>query len=268
MSDSGARTKAVTTVSAVRHLPGHAWRAIGTFINAGGHIKLDTFLQAANSPGAIVYRVAALLVVVITIALERTWYLRRALVAGNRVIAKLDPVDRVEQQQLRDIGEACGDLPQARVMAATLRHNLDHDFERLSDRIEEAILREAPRIDRYLWVLDTIVTLAPLLGLLGTIMGMFSTFHVLSSSAGPSPKVTGGVAEALLATASGLFVAIIGLVLFNALSNRVRVILHQLEILKVMIINRMYPHYRAPLQTNPHGRERLAGPRPLRAGEI
>ena len=231
-------------------------------------MNLDTFLQAANSTGEIVYLMAALLLIALTIAFERTWYLRRALIAGNRIIAKLDSVNRIEEQQLRNLADDCRNLPPAKVLAATTKHDLDHDFERLSDRIEEAILREAPCIDRYLWVLDTIVTLAPLLGLLGTIVGMFSTFHVLSSGAGASPKVTGGVAEALLATASGLFVAIIGLVLFNGLSNRVRVILHQLEILKVMIINRMYPHYQVPLQTSPHGRERLVGPRALRAGEI
>jgi len=242
--------------------------ADGTFSEVGGQMNLDTFLQAANSTGEIVYLMAALLFIALTIAFERTWYLRRAYIAGNRIIAKLDSVNRLEAQQLRDLADDCKNLPPAQVLTATVRHDLDHDFERLSDRIEEAILREAPRVDRYLWVLDTIVTLAPLLGLLGTIVGMFSTFHVLSSGAGASPKVTGGVAEALLATASGLFVAIIGLVLFNGASNRVRVILHQLETLKVMIINRMYPHYRVPLQTSPHGRERLAGPRVLRAGEI
>ncbi len=231
-------------------------------------MNLDTFMHAANSTGDIVYLMALLLFIALTIALERAWYLKRALVAGNRIMAKLDPVTRLEEQQLLDLGENCKNLPPAQVLAATLKHDLDHEFERLSDRIEEAILREAPRIDRYLWALDTIVTLAPLLGLLGTILGMFSTFHVLSDAAGAPSQVTGGVAEALLATASGLFVAIIGLVLFNGLNNRVRVIMHQLETLKVMIINRMYPHYRIPLQAGPRGRERPAVPRMLRAGEI
>ncbi len=242
--------------------------AAGHLIDPDKYMNFDTFLQAANSTGDIVYLLAALLFIGLTIALERTWYLKRALVAGNRIIVDLDPVNRLEAQQLRDLAERSGNLPSARVLTATLRHDLDHDFERLSDRIEEAILREAPRIDRLLWVLDTIVTLAPLLGLLGTILGMFSTFHVLSGSAGASPKVTGGVAEALLATATGLFVAIIGLVLFNGLNNRVRTILHQLEILRVMIINRMYPHYRVPLQPSSHGRERSNAPRAIRAGEI
>ena len=101
------------------------------------------------------------------------------------------------------------------------------------------IMREAPRIDRLLWVLDTIVTLAPLLGLFGTIVGMFNAFQVLSDPGNAPTQVTGGVAEALIATASGLFVAMIGLVFFNGLHNRVRAVVHQLETLKAALVNRL-----------------------------
>jgi len=100
-------------------------------------------------------------------------------------------------------------------------------------------MREAPRIDRLLWVLDTIVTLAPLLGLFGTIVGMFNAFQVLSDPGNAPTQVTGGVAEALIATASGLFVAMIGLVFFNGLHNRVRAVVHQLETLKAALVNRL-----------------------------
>jgi biopolymer transport protein ExbB len=100
-------------------------------------------------------------------------------------------------------------------------------------------MREAPRIDRWLWVLDTIVTLAPLLGLFGTILGMFNAFQVLSNPGNAPAQVTGGVAEALIATASGLFVAMIGLVFFNGLHSRVRSVVHQLETLKAALVNRM-----------------------------
>jgi biopolymer transport protein ExbB len=83
-----------------------------------------------------------------------------------------------------------------------------------------------------------VITLAPLLGLFGTIIGMFNAFHVLSDVQNAASQVTGGIAEALIATASGLLIAIIGLVFFNALHTRVRVVLHQLETIKIMLINR------------------------------
>jgi biopolymer transport protein ExbB len=88
-------------------------------------------------------------------------------------------------------------------------------------------------------MLDTIVTLAPLLGLLGTIIGMFNAFQVLGNAGSAPTQITGGVAEALVATASGLFIAIIGLVCFNGLHNRVRLIIHQMETIKVMLVNRL-----------------------------
>ena len=105
-------------------------------------------------------------------------------------------------------------------------------------------MREAPRVDRFLWLLDTIVTLAPLLGLFGTIVGMFNAFQVLSNPGNAPTQVTGGVAEALIATASGLFVAMIGLVFFNGLHNRVRLVMHQLETLKAALVNQLtgVPH--------------------------
>lgn len=228
-------------------------------------MNLATIQHVANTSGGILYLMAILLLVALTIALERAWYLRRVLVAGNHVMAQLDSVTRAEMPMLRELSKHCSQLPHAWVLDAVLKHDLNHNFDRLSDKMEEGIMREAPRVDRYLWVLDTIVTLAPLLGLLGTIIGMFNAFQVLSDPGSAPIKVTGGVAEALLATASGLFIAILGLMFFNGLNNRVRVIMHQLETLKVMLLNRMYPHYHA--QPDNHGRVHETGPRAVRVGE-
>jgi biopolymer transport protein ExbB len=108
----------------------------------------------------------------------------------------------------------------------------------LASRLDEVILRHVPLLDRRLWVLDTTVTLAPLLGLLGTIIGMFHAFQVLAAPGAAPHAITGGVAEALVATAAGLLIAVIGLVVFNGLNERVRLAAHQLETLKVMLVNR------------------------------
>jgi biopolymer transport protein ExbB len=82
--------------------------------------------------------------------------------------------------------------------------------------------------------------LAPLLGLFGTIIGMFGAFSVLGDVQNGASQVTGGIAEALIATASGLLIAMVGLVFFNWLTTKVRMIVHQMEILKVMILNRRF----------------------------
>jgi biopolymer transport protein ExbB len=119
-----------------------------------------------------------------------------------------------------------------------LRHLDVANGEQMANRLDEAIMLIAPRLDRRLWVLDTVVTLAPLLGLFGTIIGMFHAFSVLAQPGHAPNDVTAGVADALIATAFGIFIAMLGLAAFNALNNQVRLVLHQLDSLKMMIINR------------------------------
>ena len=87
-----------------------------------------------------------------------------------------------------------------------------------------------PVLKKRLTILDTIITLAPLLGLLGTITGMISSFGIMSEAGlGQPHAVTGGVAEALIATAAGLLIAILSLVPYNYFSNRAERELEEIE---------------------------------------
>jgi biopolymer transport protein ExbB len=204
---------------------------------------MSSIQQAAASSGGILYLMGVLLLIAITVAIERSWYLFQVQAKGKALIKELAKSNILGGDIFMPLVENNPGLPHAKVLEAAIKHDLDHDFNRISDKLEESIMHEVPGIDRYLWVLDTIVTLAPLLGLLGTIIGMFNSFQILGDAGSAPGKVTGGVAEALLATASGLFIAIIGLVFLNGLNNRVRVVMHQLETLKMMLLNRIYPHY-------------------------
>jgi biopolymer transport protein ExbB len=77
-------------------------------------------------------------------------------------------------------------------------------------------------LNRGLWLLDTIVTAAPLVGLFGTVTGMMEAFHLIGADGLVNPSgVSGGVAQALIATAIGLVIAVISLIAFNALTQRV-----------------------------------------------
>ena len=214
-------------------------------------MNMTAIQHAANSSSGILYIMAVLLLLALTVAIERTFHLRKVINQGNQIMDRLSDETRVDDKTLEHLGESYALLPHANVIMVAQKHDLAHDFERISDKLDESIMREAPGIDRYLWILDTIVTMAPLLGLLGTILGMFNAFQVLGDAGSAPTKVTGGVAEALLATAFGLVIAIIGLFFFNALNNRVRVIMHQLETLKVMLLNRMYLHYQGAADVNP-----------------
>lgn len=113
------------------------------------------------------------------------------------------------------------------------------DAEEMEMHLEEEILSATPKISRFLWILDTSVTIAPLLGLFGTIIGMIQAFNVLSANGGPS-KVTGGIADALVSTGAGLLIAIIAVYFVNYFNALSREIMHQLELIKLILINRIH----------------------------
>lgn len=77
--------------------------------------------------------------------------------------------------------------------------------------------------------LDTIVTIAPLLGLLGTVVGMISSFSVMNIKAGQPQAITGGVGEALIATASGLCVATLAMIVYSYFNHRLDQLITQIE---------------------------------------
>jgi biopolymer transport protein ExbB len=93
-------------------------------------------------------------------------------------------------------------------------------------------------LSRGLWVLETIVTAAPLLGLLGTITGMMHAFNLIGNNGLVDPTgVTGGVAQALIATALGLFIAVIALFAFNFFSRRQSQVLDEMERLGTRLVD-------------------------------
>jgi len=137
----------------------------------------------------------------------------------------LQKVERNEAEQALELGRK-SDLPVARVLAAGLAHRNPS----LSKALEVAAQAEIPVLKKRLVILDTIITLAPLLGLLGTITGMISSFGIMSEAGlGQPHAVTGGVAEALIATATGLLIAILTLIPYNYFSNRAERELEEIE---------------------------------------
>lgn len=128
--------------------------------------------------------------------------------------------------------------PVARILAVALE-NRDLKRKDIENLIEESAIEETPILHHHLSKLDTIITIAPLLGLLGTVTGMIKSFQVVQMSSGiSSPAViTGGVAEALIATATGLTIAIVSLVGYNILTEKVKNIVSEMEIAATKIVN-------------------------------
>lgn len=202
-------------------------------------MSIQELIHIAGVSGGILYAIILIFLVALVIIIDRTWYLAKIVRQGELIARSVLESEEVDRDALMDLAVRTAKYPQGAVLEVALKYPDVKDPVRLADLIEETILLQAPRIDRGLWALDTIVTLGPLMGLLGTIVGIFAAFKVLGAADTAPTKVTGGVAEALVATAAGLFVAIIGLIFFNGLNNRVRLILHQMEAIKVMLVNRL-----------------------------
>jgi biopolymer transport protein ExbB len=156
--------------------------------------------------------------------------------------AILSLVEKGEYERALELSKSSGQ-PIARVLAAGIAHRNPAP----SKAMEAAAQAEISVLRSRLGILDTIVTLAPLLGLLGTVVGMIGSFDVMSEAGlGQPHAVTGGVAEALIATATGLLIAILTLVSYNYFTARAERELDQMEhfssSLELLLHERMGKH--------------------------
>lgn len=142
-------------------------------------------------------------------------------------------VDRARSRGLLDeVLELCrrGDWEAVRLKAAgstnyvirVLISGILHREYSLSKAMESAAADEVNRMGRFMGVLDTMITIAPLLGILGTVTGIINSFNMLGTQGTENPQlVTAGIAEALITTAAGLIIAIASLVPFNLFNARI-----------------------------------------------
>lgn len=110
-----------------------------------------------------------------------------------------------------------------------LRHGLSHANTSMIAAMQLDATHLIEKSDARMWVLSTIITLAPLLGLLGTIVGIMGSFSSIGDEALAASRVSGGIAEALIATGAGLGIAIMCLLPFNYYRKRVSSLRNSLE---------------------------------------
>jgi biopolymer transport protein ExbB len=208
-------------------------------------ISMQYLVHLANYSDGVLYVLAVLLLIELAVIIDRGLFLRASYRKGKAVIAKVASLGRLDREVLESVQQTCVNQPEQELLNAAVRNYELIDKhggargEAYENRLDEAIFLTISTLDRRLWMLDTIVTLAPLVGLFGTILGMFHAFNVLGAKGGDPTAVTGGVADALVATASGLFIAMIGLVSFNAFNNSIEKAVHHLESLKLLLLNRL-----------------------------
>ncbi len=182
------------------------------------------FIDVLIKGGPVMVPLVACSIISLAVSIER-FIFWKPIRSKEPVEKMLDLVEKQDFTQAQQLGQSSA-LPTARVLAASLSHR----NASLPKALEVSAQAEIPVLKRRLTVLDTIITLAPLLGLLGTITGMISSFGIMSEAGlGQPHAVTGGVAEALIATATGLLIAILTLIPYNYFSNRAERELEEIE---------------------------------------
>ena len=199
---------------------------------------VDQILHYVILSGGLLAIMPLLFVLTLAVGLERLWLLGRTVRSGRRVHTAMRGVGYKDVEGLRAIARTEGKTLQGHLIATALASGADGADE-MEGHLEEEIMEAMPRLTRLMWILDTSVTIAPLLGLFGTIVGMIQAFNVLSSHGGPA-EVTGGIADALVSTGAGLMIAIVAVYFMNYLNTKMRVIVHQMELIKLGLVNRFH----------------------------
>ena len=189
-------------------------------------IQRTSLIHIFEKGGPIMWPLLAVSILALATVIERIFFIanerRKRDMRG--LSALLSAVENGDIERAVRIGET------SKYFAVrALGWALGHRERSLSSALLYANARELKRFSRGLPILDTAITISPLLGLLGTVTGMMSSFALIGGELSAPAAITGGIAEALIATAFGLGIAIVALIPFNYLSNRVEEIRHELE---------------------------------------
>ena len=163
--------------------------------------------------GPIMYPLLLCSFISLTVVIERIifWIREERRKTPTLVDEILNLSEKEDYQNAVEIASSSGDYV-AKILFCGLVHR---DFSLIS-ALEMAASQEMQRMKRYLPILDTMITMAPLLGILGTVMGIINSFDLLGSTGIEHPRaVTSGIAQALITTATGLAIAILTLIPYN-----------------------------------------------------
>ena len=185
---------------------------------------LDLFQKG----GPIMWPLLLTSLVSVAVILERFFFILKEKRKRNHTIVQdiLSKVQRGEIKEAITHGEESSDY-----VSRVLVQGLKHKDKAFSDALLTGASQELKRFSERLYVLDTVITLAPLLGLLATVTGMIHAFNLLGGKELSAPTViTGGIAEALIGTGFGLAIAIFALIPFNYFNQCVDKVKHEIEI--------------------------------------
>lgn len=199
---------------------------------------MNNVLEFMQKGGIMMYPLVLSSILLIALGIERAVTLRKASTDGDELLDEVKSAyrpggDAAKAAQLsEDDRSALG-----RMFARGLR-NAHRDADAIEMAMEQEAANDVPTLEANLPVIKTIVNIAPLLGLLGTIAGMISAFRAASAKGLSNPtEILGGISEALISTATGITLAIVGFLLYNYFANVVRKITEDMEYYGAELVN-------------------------------
>ena len=186
--------------------------------------------------GWVMFPIILCSVLALTLVVERIWTLQEKRITPPQLVEQI--ITLYEQNRINDeaIEKLYINSPLGRILAVGLR-NRNGPRDIMKESIEEEGRQVALDLERYLNTLGTIASITPLLGLLGTVIGMIKVFAVITSLGVGDPKILAdGISEALITTAAGLSIAIPSVMFYRYLRGRVDELLLKMEAQAIYLV--------------------------------
>ena len=220
---------------AAENFPGR--RCIFPFSGESPHM-----VEIVKSGGWLMVPIILCAIIAMGIILERFWTLQQKRVIPEDLTSKVwgwVKKDQLDQKQLQSLHQGS---PLGQILAAGLI-NRDRERSVMKDSIEDTGRHVVHELERYLETLGTVAAISPLLGLLGTVIGMVKVFTAITTyGVGDPTQLAGGIAQALITTAAGLTVAIPALIGYRYYRNRVDTLVVDMEKEAIKLVEALHRH--------------------------
>lgn len=186
-------------------------------------------LEIIKSGGWLMWPIMLCSVLAMSLIGERLWTLRKSRIIPEHLVAQIWGWKKSKQLTAEKVATLRKSSALGAVLAAGLV-NMEHSREVMKESIEETGRHVAHSLERYLTTLGTIASITPLLGLLGTVIGMIKVFNaILQEGVGDPNVLAGGISEALITTAAGLSVAIPTLIFYRYFRGKIDALVVEME---------------------------------------
>jgi biopolymer transport protein ExbB len=189
--------------------------------------------------GAIAtYPLILLSIISVTVVLERLWSLKNIGSVTLRITESLlEPIKKGQRDLAIAICKQNSHSPAGRIFLNVLEREGSQGLETAGTLATEAMFEETQKLKKHLWILGTVASSAPFIGLLGTVVGIIKAFENMAvAGTGGFAVVAAGISEALVATALGLAVAIIAVIFYNYFQTRISTLngLFRIQVTKIL----------------------------------